>query len=211
MSSTDPNVPQADAPRARRSPVPVAVITLAVLLIALLAYGLVTSGASTNLDTAVKQGQKPVAPAADVALPRLGATGTQRLMDLRGKVAVVNVWASWCPPCEEEAPILNAMHRALQDRDEGQVLGVTHVDPSAKSLAKAREWKLAYPSVRDVNDRLYDAFGATGPPETYVLDPQGRIVAISRGVITAEFANAALAEAGVAARIDPNTKLASDQ
>ncbi len=126
-------------------------------------------------------------------------------------MAVVNVWASWCPPCEEEAPILNAMHTALQDKGEGQVLGVTHVDPSAKSLAKAREWKLTYPSVRDVNDELYDAFGATGPPETYVLDPRGRIVAISRGVITAEFANAALAEAGATARIDPNTKLKSDQ
>lgn len=211
MPSTDPNAPQADVPPARRSPVPVAVITLAVLLIALLAYGLVTSGASTNLDTAVKQGEKPVAPAADVALPRLGAGGEQRLADLRGKVAVVNVWASWCPPCEEEAPILNAMHRALQAKGEGQVLGVTHVDPSAKSLAKAREWRLTYPSVRDVNDKLYDAFGATGPPETYVLDPQGRIVAISRGVITADFANAALAEAGASARIDPNTKLKSDQ
>lgn len=211
MPSTESHEPQADAAPARRSPVPVAVITLAVLLIALLTYGLVTSGASTNLDTAVKQGERPLAPAAGVALPRLGADGTQRLSELRGKVAVVNVWASWCPPCEEEAPILNAMHQALQAEGEGQVLGVTHVDPSAKSLAKAREWKLAYPSVRDVNDELYDAFGATGPPETYVLDPQGRIVAISRGVITAEFANAALAEAGVRARIDPNLKLASEQ
>ncbi len=207
MPSTEPHEP---AP-ARRSPVPVAVVTLAVLLIALLAYGLVTSGASTNLDTAVKQGQRPAAPAADVALPRLGTDGSVRIADLRGKVAVVNVWASWCPPCEEEVPILNAMHQALQDKGEGQVLGITHVDPSAKSLAKAREWGLAYPSARDVNDEVYDAFGATGPPETYVLNAEGRIVAISRGVITAKFANAALAEAGVSARIDPNLKFKSAQ
>ncbi len=70
MPSTDPHEPQAATPARRRSPVPIAVVTLAVLLIALLAYGLTTSGASTNLDTAVKQGQRPAAPAAQVALPR---------------------------------------------------------------------------------------------------------------------------------------------
>jgi cytochrome c biogenesis protein CcmG/thiol:disulfide interchange protein DsbE len=194
----------------RRSPVPVAIVTLAVLLVALLAYGLASSGGkSTNLDTAVQHGTKPLAPASNVALPKLGEPGTLRLADLRGGVAVVNVWASWCPPCEDEAPILSAMHRALQKAGDGQVLGVTHVDPSEKSLAKVREWKLPYPSVRDVNDDLYDAFGATAPPETYVLDPQGRIIALSRGAITAEFANKALAAAGTSARIDPKLALGS--
>ena len=193
----------------RRSPVPVAVVTLAVLLVALLAYGLLSSGSSTNLDTAVQRGTKPPAPAADVALPKLGEQGTLKLSELRGKIVVVNVWASWCPPCEDEAPILSAMHRALQKTGDGQVLGVTHVDASGDSLEKVREWGLPYPSVRDVDDKLYKAFGATGPPETYVLDAQGRVVALSRGAITAEFANKALAAAGTSARIDPKLKLGS--
>ncbi len=148
----------------RRSPVPVAVITLAVLLVALLTYGLLTGGTSTNLDTRVQRGEKPPAPAANVELPRLGGGGTTSLADLRGKVVVVNVWASWCPPCEDEAPILTAVSRALAKAGDGQVLGVTHVDPSEKSLAKVREWGLPYPSVRDVDDELYKAFGATRAP-----------------------------------------------
>lgn len=191
----------------RRSPVPVAVIALAVLLVALLGYGLLSSGSSTNLDTAVQHGEKPQAPAANVQLPNLGEAGTTSLADLRGKIVVVNVWASWCPPCEDEAPILSAMSRALTKTGEGEVLGATHVDPSEKSLAKVREWKLPYASVRDVNDDLYKAFGATGPPETYVLDAQGRVVALSRGAITAAFANKALAAAGATARIDPKLQL----
>ncbi|MEH3052815.1 MAG: TlpA disulfide reductase family protein [Patulibacter minatonensis] len=193
----------------RRSPAPIAVVTLAVLLVALLAYGLLASGTSTNLDTAVQRGQKPLAPAADLALPNLGEGGTTTLASLRGKVAVVNVWASWCPPCEAEAPILNAVHRALQAKGEGRVLGVTHIDPAGKSLAKIRAWNVPYGSVRDVDDELYKAFAAQNPPETYVLDPQGRIVALARGPITAKFANEALAAAGVTARIDPNLEFAS--
>ncbi|MFT4034256.1 MAG: redoxin domain-containing protein [Patulibacter sp.] len=193
----------------RRSPVPVAVVTLAVLLVALLAYGLLSGGSSTNLDTAVQRGQQPVAPAAQLRLPKLGASGTIALADLRGQVVVVNVWASWCPPCADEAPILSAMHRALQRAGDGQVLGVTHVDPSQNSLAKVRAWRLPYPSVRDVDDKLYDAFGASAPPETYVINAAGRIVALSRGAITAEFANRALAAAGTSARINPKLELSS--
>lgn len=194
----------------RRSPVPVAVVTLAVLLVALLAYGLLTGGTKDNLDSAVKAGKRPAAPALNVSMPRLGEPGRASLADYGGKLLVVNIWASWCPPCEDEAPILSAMHTALQKTGEGQVLGVTHVDPSAKSLAKVREWQLPYPSLRDVDDEIYDAFGASAPPETYLLDGQGRVVAIARGAITAKFANQALAAAGARARIDPNLQLESD-
>ena len=127
-----------------------------------------------------------------------------------GKPLVLVFSASWCPPCESEAPILSAVHRALQKTGEGSVIGVTHVDASADSLAKVRAWNLPYPSLRDVDDKIYKAFGATGPPETYVLDPQGRVVALSRGAITAAFANKALAAAGAKARIDPNLQLGSE-
>jgi cytochrome c biogenesis protein CcmG/thiol:disulfide interchange protein DsbE len=211
MSSPESIDPPTEAPTARRRPVPVAVVTLAVLLVALLTFGLLSSGASTTLDSAVKRGERPTAPASTIALPRLGARGTTRIADLRGRIAIVNIWASWCPPCEDEAPILASAHRALMDAGEGQVLGVTHVDPSAKSLAKVHEWQLPYPSVRDVNDAVYDAYGATAPPETYVLDERGRVVAIARGTVTTKFLNAALAEAGATARIDPSVRPASER
>lgn len=188
----------------RRSPVPVAVVVLAVLLIGVLAYALIGAGSGSNLDSAVKRGERPVVPdgVSALALPVLGEDGvTQRLDDLKGKVVVVNVWGSWCEPCESEAPLISQIHDALQKTGEGQVLGVTHVDPTEKSLAFVKEFGLTFPSVRDVEDELYDAFGGTGTPETYVLDREGRVAAISRGVITAEFANTALAAAGAKARV----------
>lgn len=188
----------------RRSPVPVAVVVLAVLLIGVLAYALVAGGSGSNLDSAVKRGELPVVPEGGgaIALPVLGSTTEQRrLDDLKGQVVVVNVWGSWCEPCEAEAPLISEIHNALQKSGEGQVLGVTHVDPSEKSLAFVKEHGLTFPSVRDVEDELYDAFGGTGTPETYVLDREGRVAAVSRGVITPEFANKALAAVGVKARV----------
>lgn len=196
----------------RRSPVPVAVVVLAVLLIGVLAYALVAGGTGSNLDSAVKRSELPAVPdgGSALALPVLGAAGkTQRLDDLKGKVVVVNVWGSWCEPCEAEAPLISQVHDALQASGEGQVLGVTHVDPSEKSLAFVKEHGLTFPSVRDVEDELYDAFGGTGTPETYVLDRQGRVAAISRGVITAEFANKALAAAGAKARVSETAESTS--
>ena len=185
----------------RRSPVPVAVIALAVLLVAVLAYGLFGKQAGNNLDSAVQRGERPPAPATDVKLPRLGAPGELSLDDLRGEITVVNVWASWCPPCEDEAPLISELHNALQQTGEGQVLGVTHIDSSEDSLEFVREFALTFPSLRDVDDDVYDAFGATGPPETYVLDPQRRVVAISRGAVSREFVRDALKAAGAKATI----------
>ncbi|MDQ8047378.1 MAG: TlpA disulfide reductase family protein [Solirubrobacteraceae bacterium] len=194
----------------RRSPVPVAVVVLAALLIAVLAYGLIGSGKGNNLDSQVQRGELPPAPKATTQLAVLGGTGSQSLAQLRGKVVVVNVWASWCPPCIAESPIIEAIQTALQKTGEGQVLGLTHDDPSEKSIAFAQKHGLTFTSLRDVDDTLYKAFGASGPPETYVIDQQGRVAAISRGAITASFANRALAATGVKARIDPNLKLAPE-
>ncbi len=184
----------------RRSPVPVAVIALAVLLVGVLAYGLL-GRTSTNLDTGVKRGERPMAPAATEPLPKLGSAGSTTLASLKGKVVVVNLWASWCEPCKGEAPLVSAIHDALVKSGEGQVLGVTYLDATSKSLAFAKEFRLTFPSVRDIDEKIYDGFEATGQPETYVIDREGRIAAISRGVISAKFANEALKAAGATARV----------
>lgn len=192
----------------RRSPVPVAVIVLAVLLIGVLAYGLL-GRTTNNLDTAVKNGERPAAPVAGVPLPRLGAAGTETLASLKGKVVFVNLWASWCEPCKGEAPLISAINDALVKTGEGQVLGVTYLDATSKSLAFAKEYGLTFPSVRDIDEALYEGFEATGQPETYVLDQQGRVAAISRGVIKPAFANKALAAVGAKARVPANLEGAS--
>jgi cytochrome c biogenesis protein CcmG/thiol:disulfide interchange protein DsbE len=176
------------------------VVVLAVLLVGVLAYGLL-GGSAKNLDTAVQRGERPPAPAATVALPKLGSAGTETLASLRGKVVVVNLWASWCEPCKGEAPLISAIHDALVKSGEGQVLGVTYLDATSRSLKFAKDYRLTFPSVRDIDKAVYKGFEATGQPETYVLDRQGRVAAVSRGVITAEFANRALEATGAVARV----------
>jgi len=87
-------------------------VTLAAaLLVGLLAYGVFSKGGDTTLDEAVAKGERPTAPVA--SLPALGADGNLSLADYKGKVVVLNVWASWCDPCREEMPLLQATHESV--------------------------------------------------------------------------------------------------
>lgn len=185
----------------RGSSVPTAVIVLAVLLVGVLAYGVFGKNAGQTLDAAVQRGERPAAPAADVRLPRLGGGGALSIGDFKGQIVAVNIWASWCPPCEDEAPLLAELHDALQDSGEGSVLGATHLDATDDSLRFEREFDLPFPSVRDVDDKLYKAFGATGPPETFVIDREGRVAAVARGGVSREFVRDALRAAGAKAQL----------
>lgn len=196
----------------RRLPVPVVVIVLAAGLVGLLAYALIggSSGEST-IDSQVKAGSLPAAPLATVPFKSLEGDGDASVSELKGKPALVNIWASWCRPCKEEAPILSAVHTALTEADDGQVLGVTHQDASDDSLGFARDHAFSFPSIRDPEDQLYDAFGGTGVPETYVLDAEGRIVAIARRQITLDWINEALRNAGAKTQVTEQQVAAAEQ
>jgi len=159
------------------------VIVAAAALIALLVYGLVAAGESTTLDDAVRRGESPKAP--DRELPKLGG-GTGSLADYRGKPVVLNFWASWCDPCKDEAPALRRAHERLE-RAGGTVLGVTVDDSSSDSARFAEQHDLEFPSLRDVDGKLGRDYGRTGVPETFLIDREGRIVAISRGMIDDDF------------------------
>ena len=177
----------------KRFAVPVLATLVAAGLIGLLGYGLVSKSEDTSIEQAVARGERPAAPS--MKLPLLGGQGTQSLADLRGKVVVLNFWASWCVPCKAEAPILDEAQTRLAKDGAGTVVGVTYDDASPDSLRFVRDLGISYPSVRDVGTKLARRFGTHRIPETFVIDAQGRIVDLHRGQIDAAFVDRALGKA----------------
>jgi cytochrome c biogenesis protein CcmG/thiol:disulfide interchange protein DsbE len=161
---------------------PALAAAVAAAAVALLVFGLGTQGASRGLDNAVDQGRRPAAP--DRTLPMLGAAGSRSLASYRGRVVVLNFWASWCDPCIAEAPLLEQAQRQLAATGAGTVLGVAYKDLTPDSLGFVHSQHLTYPSLRDSDGKLASAYGTDALPETFVLDRQSRVVAISRGQIT---------------------------
>ncbi|HEU4973972.1 MAG TPA: TlpA disulfide reductase family protein [Baekduia sp.] len=179
----------------RRSIVPAVAGIVAAALIALLVYGVVHGGSNTTLDDAVKAGKHPAAPATDLKRPLLDGSGERSIGDYRGKIVVLNFWASWCEPCRKEAPLLQGVQDHLAKTGNGTVLGATYNDAPDDSHKFEREFHITYPSIRDVGTDLADEYGTKALPETFVIDAGGRVVAISRGQVTQKFLDNALAKA----------------
>jgi cytochrome c biogenesis protein CcmG/thiol:disulfide interchange protein DsbE len=108
-------------------------------------------------------------------LPLLSGEGAVSLASLRGKAVVINFWASWCRPCEEESPYLERVWR--EGRDRGLVvIGIDEEDVSKDARRFVRKTGITYPVVRDESGDVRDAYGLFGYPESFVVDRRGRIV-----------------------------------
>ena len=154
----------------------------AALLVGLLAYGLTTTGTDTTLDAATAKGDR-VDPPTTASLPMLGGGGTGSLQDYRGKVVLVNVWASWCEPCRDELPLIEKAHKRLSARG-GTVLGIDVKENSGAALKAVDEFGLSFPNLRDRDGSFVRKWGQTGYPENYVIDRDGRVAAVRRFPVT---------------------------
>jgi len=97
-----------------------------------------------------------------------------RLSDLRGKVVLLNFWASWCQPCVEEAPSLDALQKEIAPMG-GTILGVSVDDDSSAYEQFLKTYNVDYPTYRDPSKQIPLSYGTTMYPETYVIDRDGRI------------------------------------
>ncbi len=107
------------------------------------------------------------------------------LSALRGKVVVVNFWASWCPPCADELPDLQRVWSAYSERGV-TLVGVAFSDEEAAVRDFIERFSLTYPVGLDENGRVAGRYGITGVPETFVVDANGNVAAVHIGPVTAE-------------------------
>ncbi|GAB4521962.1 MAG: hypothetical protein OHK0046_33930 [Anaerolineae bacterium] len=100
---------------------------------------------------------------------------TLNLSDLRGKVVVLNFWASWCEPCRIEAPELQATWEKYQNRDDVVFLGVAYADNGPRSMEFIEQYGLTYMNGPDLGTRISELYSIQGVPETFIIDQEGRI------------------------------------
>jgi cytochrome c biogenesis protein CcmG/thiol:disulfide interchange protein DsbE len=144
---------------------------LAVLaVVGLLAFGLLNKG---NAKIAVGD------PVPDKVLPALPGPGTGSIAEHRGDWVLVNLWASWCIPCREEAPVLERFYRRYRTHNT-TIVGVDVQDNRDDAIAFLRDHPTTYPQLRSIGNERSAAFGSIGVPENFLVNPRGRLALIWR-------------------------------
>lgn len=167
------------------SPFSIAAILGVLALIGLLAYGLIQNEPDRGFESAIARGDREKAP--EFTARKLSGPGEASLSDYRGKVVVLNFWASWCEPCREESPLLDRWQEKVSAGGGGTILGVDVLDVEEDARAFGKEYGLNYPMLRDGEGEILGEYGVIAYPETFVIDRQGRIAATRRGPVDEEF------------------------
>jgi cytochrome c biogenesis protein CcmG, thiol:disulfide interchange protein DsbE len=166
-------------------------VGLVLALLALLIWKVAFKNDSGGIAQRIDHGKIVNAPG--FALRRLDAPGQLELASLRGRPVVLNFWASWCYPCNQEASTLE--QAARQWSGKATVVGVDVRDASAEARKFLRKHDISYPVVHDNHDSMWPKWGLTGLPETFFVDPRGRVVGHVSGQITAATLRTGIEEA----------------
>jgi cytochrome c biogenesis protein CcmG, thiol:disulfide interchange protein DsbE len=150
----------------------IAAVGAVAALLALLVWKVVSEERG-DVGAQLARGESPRAPAFD--LPRLDENGKLSLASLRGKAVVVNFWASWCAPCKEEVPLLEAAWKRYRDRGL-VVVGIDAQDFSGDARTFARKNRITYPIVHDGPGDSVGDYQVVGFPETFFVDRAGQLV-----------------------------------
>lgn len=149
------------------------VFIVVLALIGLLGFGLVQkSESSLSVGDAMPE----------TTLSTLDGEDSGSLADYRGKWVLVNVWASWCGPCREEAPALQAFYEANRDNDF-EVLGIDTEETSDAGQGFVDEFALTYPVLHDGDGAYRDELRTKGVPENFLVDPDGRLALLQAGPV----------------------------
>lgn len=162
---------------------------IVLFVVVLLVVGLVNKDLGTSIQDALEEGRRPAAPG--ISLPVLtagdgiGPVGSEvSSEDLKGKIVVLNFWASWCDPCELEAPVLEEVAARYRDTEDVVVLGVDVQDLREEALSFVQRNGLTYPSLRDGTDEAQHAYEVPALPETFVIDQKGMVALKVAGQLT---------------------------
>ncbi|MDO8532370.1 MAG: TlpA disulfide reductase family protein [Dehalococcoidia bacterium] len=150
-------------------------LILGLVVLALAALGGLLGWAVANNapSTAGSGAQRVGRPAPDFTITTFDGTRF-RLSEQRGKVVVINFWASWCVPCREEAPFLERAWREYKDK--GVVfVGVDIQDTESAARAYIKEFDITYPNGPDVSGEITIDYGVSGIPVTFFVDKEGRV------------------------------------
>lgn len=147
-------------------------IVLFVLLLigAAAVIGIIRSGTDDgNTDKHVAVGL--YAPSFEIVEPGSGKVLSST--DVKGKVIFVNFWASWCQPCKDEMPSIDALHREFAGNKDFRMLTVLYRDDLSNALGYMKSNGYAFPVYIDLKGTASENFGVTGVPETYIIGKEG--------------------------------------
>lgn len=115
-------------------------------------------------------------PAPEISVVSISSGATLKLSELKGKVVLLNFWATWCPPCREEIPSMMKLN-SLMTGKPFQMVAVS-IDEGGKSTIESffKETGFLLPTYLDISGEAPKAYGVTGVPETFIIDKQGIVV-----------------------------------